>query len=62
MESYLEKILRKNNSHLLKLDITHLEIEKNNYYSLLSTNSFDNDIIMNKINFIDYLIQYKKNK
>lgn len=62
MESYLEKILRQNNSHLLKLDITHLEIEKNNYYSLLSTNSFDNDIIMNKINFIDYLIQYKKNK
>ena len=54
-------LLQKNNNYLKKLDIKQLEFEKITYYTLLSTNSFDNDFIMHKINFINYLIYQKKN-
>ena len=44
------------------MDINQLQKELDSYYCLLSTESFDNSIIMDKILFIQYLIKEKKDK
>lgn len=59
---YFEKMLELSNKKLLKMDINQLQKELDSYYCLLSTESFDNSIIMDKILFIQYLIKEKKNK
>lgn len=57
-----EKILESSNKKLLDMDINELQKELNSYYCLLSMESFDNSVIMNKILFIQHLIKEKKNK
>lgn len=57
-----EKILELSNKKLLDMDINELQKELNSYYCLLSMESFDNSVIMNKILFIQHLIKEKKNK
>tara|TARA_Y200000002_G_scaffold115362_1_gene94422 strand:+ start:199 stop:384 length:186 start_codon:yes stop_codon:yes gene_type:complete len=59
---YFEKMLELSNKKLLKMDINQLQKELDSYYCLLSTESFDNSIIMDKILFIQYLIKEKKDK
>lgn len=59
--NYFEKILQISNQNLSKMDINQLEKELNAHYCLLSTESFDNSIIMQKIIYINFLIQEKKN-
>jgi hypothetical protein len=46
--------------YLKNLDIRQLELEIINYYSLLNTDSFENDLILRKINTIILLINKKK--
>ena len=45
--------------YLKNLDIRQLELEIINYYSLLNTDSFENDLILRKIN-IYQIYQMKK--
>jgi hypothetical protein len=49
------------NNRLKNLSTKDLEDELKNYYLLLSTESFDNSIIVEKILFIQYLLKEKKN-
>lgn len=59
---YFENLLKKCNENLEKMDIRQLEFELNNYFVLLSSEYYDNSIIMEKIIYIKYLIKEKKNK
>ena len=61
MDSYINLLLENHDQYLKNIDIKQLELEKINYYSLLSTNSFDNDLILRKIKIINLLINEKKN-
>lgn len=47
----------KSNNYLNNLSIKDLEAELNHYYLLLSTESFENSIILQKILFIQYLLK-----
>ena len=59
---FFETLLKKSNENLEKMDIRQLEFELNNYFVLLSSEYYDNSIIMEKIIYIKYLIKEKKNK
>lgn len=59
---FFETLLKKSNENLEKMDIRQLEFELNNYFVLLSSEHYDNSVIMEKIIYIKYLIQEKKNK
>ena len=57
-----ENLLKNSNEKLEKMDIRQLEYELNNYFVLLSSEHYDNSIIMQKIIYIKYLIKEKKNQ
>ena len=59
---YFENLLKKSNKNLEKMDIRQLESELNSYFLLLSSEHYDNSVIMEKIIYIKYLIKEKKNK
>ena len=59
---YFEKLIQESYENLKKMDIRELQYELNSYYLLLSTENFDNSVIMEKILFIKNLIYEKKNK
>lgn len=59
---YFENLLKKSNENLEKMDIRQLESELNSYFLLLSSEHYDNSVIMEKIIYIKYLIKEKKNK
>tara|TARA_A100001015_G_C15037858_1_gene737512 strand:- start:1221 stop:1406 length:186 start_codon:yes stop_codon:yes gene_type:complete len=59
---YFEKLIQESYENLKKMDIRELQYELNSYYLLLSTENFDNSVIMEKILFIQNLIYEKKNK
>ena len=59
---YFENLLKKSNENLEKMDIRQLESELNSYFLLLSSEHYDNNVIMEKIIYIKYLIKEKKNK
>lgn len=59
---YFENLLKKCNENLEKMDIRQLESELNSYFLLLSSEHYDNSVIMEKIIYIKYLIKEKKNK
>lgn len=57
-----ENLFKNSNEKLEKMDIRELEYELNNYFVLLSSEHYDNSIIMQKIIYIKYLIKEKKNQ
>ena len=59
---YFENLLKKSYENLEKMDIRQLESELNSYFLLLSSEHYDNSVIMEKIIHIKYLIKEKKNK
>ena len=56
---YFENLLKKSYENM---DIRQLESELNSYFLLLSSEHYDNSVIMEKIIHIKYLIKEKKNK
>ena len=59
---YINDLLNTPNTSLKEMDIRLLEYELNSYFLLLNIDPDFNNIIIQKILYIKYLIQNKKNQ
>ena len=58
----INDLLNTTNKNLEDMDIRLLELELNNYFVLLNVDPDFNSIVIQKILYIKYLIQKKKNQ
>lgn len=61
MDKTINDILNDKNNSFESMNYIQLNYLLNDYYLLLSTNSFNNDIIQKKINDIHTILYNKKN-